>query len=253
MFFIADLKLNLMSYIFMGVLFIIISIAYFSTLITALITSMFIIFIMGSYFLYLNMVYGEEIKTTTYIWIFIFPVTAYLFGIFSELIADLRSECSNYKNMMKDLVTIDKISAYSNIKKFYLDLEEEISKSKRYNFSLSLMLIKIEHYKEIRATHGLEYANEIIKKLAETINGSVRVEDKRYRLTDELFGLILPNSSQEGTEVLINRLRHNLPRLNIEKREVEVDLKIAALEYDKDIKDSFEYKKRVEEELAYDL
>lgn len=251
--FFINIELNFTLYCKAGILIIVMLISYFTSVVGSLITSLVIIFIYGSYYLFNNIVYQQSIEMKDYIWIIIYPLTAFLFSRFSEIITSIRDEQTKTKKSLTELVTLDDITGFSNSRKFYIDLEEEISRAKRYNSTFSIMLIKIVYYQEIAAIHGRVYVKNIIKRIAQNIDKNLRLEDRKYRLEDDLFAIILPNTKSEGAELLMKRLKPAISTISIEEKTHQIDIQIAFKEYDESIESSLKFKKLVEEELQYDI
>lgn len=251
--FFINIELDFTLYCKAGILIIVMLISYFTSVVGSLITSLIIIFIYGSYYLFNNIVYQQSIEMEDYLWIIIYPLTAFLFSRFSEIITSIRDEQTKTEKSLTELVTLDDITGFSNSRKFYIDLEEEISRAKRYNSTFSIMLIKIVYYQEIAAIHGRVYVKNIIKRIAQNINKNLRLEDKKYRLEDDLFAIILPSTKSEGAELLMKRLKPAISTISIEEKTHQIDIQIAFREYDESIESSLKFKKLVEEELQYDI
>jgi len=81
----------------------------------------------------------------------------------------------------------------------YLDesLERELSRAKRDNLPLSLLMIDIDHFKRLNDTHGHQAGDEVLKRLGELIRHGARRADLPCRYGGEEFLLVLPNVSSE--------------------------------------------------------
>lgn len=81
----------------------------------------------------------------------------------------------------------------------YLDesLERELSRAKRDNLPLALLMIDIDHFKQLNDTYGHQAGDEVIKCLGELIRKGARSADLPCRYGGEEFLLVLPNMSIE--------------------------------------------------------
>jgi len=76
----------------------------------------------------------------------------------------------------------------------YLDatLEREMARSKREGLPLSLMLIDIDHFKQVNDTYGHQAGDEVLKRLAGILCENARSEDIACRYGGEEFLLLQP-------------------------------------------------------------
>ena len=80
----------------------------------------------------------------------------------------------------------------------YLDstLARELAHAKREGQPLWLMLIDIDHFKNINDTYGHQMGDEVIKGLAHLLHDKARADDVVCRYGGEEFLLLLPNMQQ---------------------------------------------------------
>lgn len=117
------------------------------------------------------------------------------------------------KELRKQLVNMaiyDELTGLYNYRFFTQALERELSRSQRYAYQLTLLLIDIDYFKRINDQHGHEKGNEVLQSLAETILDCVRDSDYAARYGGEEFVVILPQTSpREGFQVA-ERLRKKI-------------------------------------------
>ncbi|QEK12844.1 GGDEF domain-containing protein [Crassaminicella thermophila] len=250
-------EIDFKDFILYELVFILLYIAYFTNIVTGLLTSAFFIFGYGSYALYQSIFNkGFDISKSFY-WIIIFPLTAFITGKFSKHLKDMRWELEKIEKDIQNLVTIDEATGLSNAKEFYKDLDEEISRANRYNFHLTLMVIEIQYFEELISIYGKTQVEKIIKVFAKIITKTIRNEDKEYRTDKNIFSIILQNTDATGAEILKERLKKALSHIIIQEgndeKEYKLDIKIGFIQYNKQITSIFEYKELAEKELEYDI
>lgn len=90
-------------------------------------------------------------------------------------------------------------------------LEREISRSKRKEENIGVMMIDIDHFKIFNDSFGHEAGDFVLKQLGLALSQFVRKEDIACRYGGEEFTLILPNTSleisQKRAEQLCDRIR----------------------------------------------
>ena len=94
----------------------------------------------------------------------------------------------------------------------YLDrrLKEEISRSRRYGLPLSILLLDIDHFKNVNDNYGHQAGDYVLKKFGELILDSVRETDIVARYGGEEVLVILPNTSESNAIILAERLRKDV-------------------------------------------
>jgi diguanylate cyclase (GGDEF)-like protein/PAS domain S-box-containing protein len=77
----------------------------------------------------------------------------------------------------------------------YLDetLERELSRSRREGYPLSLVLLDLDHFKQINDTYGHQAGDRALVVLAETLRADIRHEDVLCRYGGEEFIILMPH------------------------------------------------------------
>ena len=108
--------------------------------------------------------------------------------------------------------TTDELTGLFNRKYLHQRLEAELSRSKRYNISLSCLLLDIDYFKVINDMYGYDCGDVLLKKLAEIMSQHVRKEDVLTRYGDEEFIILLPNTDEEHAYLFAERLRRDIAK-----------------------------------------
>lgn len=255
--FIPNSNLSILDFIMMCLIFFTVMITYIGGMVVGLILCSIIIFIYASYIFYMNLVKGFEIQYVSYLWMISIPLLSFTMGKLSSNISQLQKLNLKLIETQRNLITIDQETGLGNIKLFYMNLEKEISKTKRHNTPCTLMMIKLPYYKEIRSIIGKNKSDKLIKDISDIIISSTRNEDDRYTLENDTLAIIMPVTDAQGASIVKNRIKDRITELNLDLRSqkeyVNVDVKISIVEYRDDIKNSMEFKLLAEEELQYDV
>ncbi|MCC0704209.1 MULTISPECIES: diguanylate cyclase domain-containing protein [unclassified Clostridioides] len=248
-------KLNV--FIMLSVIFFIIMLTYLSNSVVGLITSSITIFIYTSYILYNNITHNIDVEFISYIWIIAIPISSIIMGNINKNINELQLTNIKLTEQYKELVTIDNETGLRNLKIFYNDVNMEISKSVRYTTTFSLMIVKLPYYENLQTIFGESKTNKIVKYISSNIVECTRNEDIIYSLQKDMIGILMPNTALEGSKVVRDRIKKRIKELNLDLnnkgRYVNIDVKIAILEYKDTFGDSINFKNMVEEELQYDV
>jgi diguanylate cyclase (GGDEF)-like protein len=83
---------------------------------------------------------------------------------------------------------------------------KEIARAKRHRHPLTCVLIDVNKLKEINDTYGHQRGDEVLKKLGQLILSNCRQSDIPVRWGGDEFLLLLPETSEEQAQNLIERI-----------------------------------------------
>ncbi|WP_061320554.1 GGDEF domain-containing protein [Clostridium botulinum] len=247
----------MLNFIMLGSLFMVTIVAYFRGIVEGFLFSAMIIFFYVTFIIYNNTIHRNPVELITYIWMVDIPLSAFISGKLSENINLIQSINTRLQKEYRDLITIDKTTGLSNLKGFYIDLDREMSKAKRHELNLSLMIVKIQYYDELNAILGEKKMEEILKIISNVITLAIRGEDISYKLNKNTLAILMPSTNLQGAEVVKNRIKESISEKNLkikqEDKNVNIDIKVGIVEYKNTIKEAFEFKELAEKELEYDV
>lgn len=109
----------------------------------------------------------------------------------------------------------DGLTGLHNHRFFIERLGEEINKSQHSGRPLSLIMLDIDHFKQVNDHYGHQAGDRVLEILAETIRAHARVGDEAGRYGGEEFSLALTDNNREQAEVLAERLLQAIRELSI--------------------------------------
>ena len=86
-------------------------------------------------------------------------------------------------------------------------LAEEISKARRYNFELSVLLFDLDYFKRVNDEYGHQAGDQVLIEFSALVNGQLRDSDILSRYGGEEFIIIAPNTGPANAALLAERLR----------------------------------------------
>ncbi|KAA0013702.1 GGDEF domain-containing protein [Billgrantia pellis] len=126
------------------------------------------------------------------------------------------------------LATRDHLTETYN-RRHLLELADiELRRAFRYNLSLCLMMLDIDHFKEINDTCGHQAGDRAIRILARTLMATVRECDLVGRYGGDEFLILMPETTPEGAREIAERVRRTLEQSG----QITVSIGIASLEPD---------------------
>ncbi|MFQ3260856.1 diguanylate cyclase [Reinekea sp.] len=159
----------------------------------------------------LNEVYDSQKLTSTILVAMTMLFTAILIYLFerniSRLVYSYEKEISGYSRELEKLSTTDKLTGLSN--RLFLDgiLEKVLEKSKRYKTPFSIILIDIDHFKNVNDTFGHQAGDTLLKEFSALLKSNTRSSDAVGRWGGEEFLIICMESGQQGAVQLAETLR----------------------------------------------
>jgi len=131
------------------------------------------------------------------------------------------------------LSSIDGLSRLPNRSHWESVVASEFRRCRRIGHPSSVMMIDIDHFKEINDRHGHPVGDEVIRNVAELVRRSLRLHDVPGRYGGEEFGVVLPGTGVEGAEVLAERIRTRIESAVLEPRNaVRATLSIGVAAFD---------------------
>ncbi len=127
------------------------------------------------------------------------------------------TDIENEAQILERLATTDPLTKIYNRLKLNELLAFEIKKSDRYNLPLSLIMLDIDHFKEINDNYGHDVGDEVLVKLCESIAAGIRKTDIFARWGGEEFMIMLPNTPLDGAKTMAENLRKNVENTKFEK------------------------------------
>ncbi len=142
--------------------------------------------------------------------------TAELSKANDELIHEVERR-QEVEEKLKILVTIDELTSAYNRRAFNNYLHINMGRAKRYNEPLSMLMLDIDHFKNINDSHGHDVGDLILKALVHVAKESIRQEDILARWGGEEFSVLLPQTGKNTVLQLAERLRktisdHHFPK-----------------------------------------
>ena len=139
------------------------------------------------------------------------------------------------RNKAVQLSYRDSLTGLYNRRFFTQRLKEETSRSNRYNYQLTCLLLDIDYFKSINDNFGHTTGDVVLKKFADKLKQCVRDVDILARYGGEEFVVVLPHTKREHGVVLAERIRKKIEQgifeFNGNKVDVTVSIGVASLEY----------------------
>jgi diguanylate cyclase (GGDEF)-like protein len=117
---------------------------------------------------------------------------------------------------LERLAMTDELTGVPNRRHFLAQLENELQRALRYKHQASLVMLDLDHFKQVNDRYGHPAGDEVLKHFAELLRGQIRREDVVGRLGGEEFALLMPETAQSGAQTVLERIRHELAQARLD-------------------------------------
>lgn len=111
---------------------------------------------------------------------------------------------------IEQLTVIDHLTQVYNRKYYDETLEKEIHSAERYGYNISLLMLDIDHFKDVNDTHGHLVGDDILKEFADLLHLNTRDSDIVSRIGGEEFTIIVSNDTEESACAFARKLRKEI-------------------------------------------
>jgi len=108
---------------------------------------------------------------------------------------------------------IDNLTGIGNHRAYQEDFHREVSRANRYDETLSLALLDIDDFKVVNDRDGHFQGDNVLKMIASLLK-SLRIVDRGYRVGGDEFAIILPHTSLEKAQELMEKLRSKVQAMS---------------------------------------
>lgn len=108
---------------------------------------------------------------------------------------------------LRDLATRDELTGLYNRREMDRLLQGEVSRCRRYEHSLALVMVDIDDFKSINDTYGHITGDNVLRSIAKILGEQLRTTDRIARYGGDELALILPETSERGTLLMVERMR----------------------------------------------
>jgi len=111
---------------------------------------------------------------------------------------------------LEALATTDPLTRVLNRRALLDRLNTEVDRARRYESSLTLLLLDLDHFKQINDTAGHLAGDMVLRQIGELLEEAIRKVDIVARYGGEEFVVILPETALEGGVAFAERLRERI-------------------------------------------
>lgn len=121
----------------------------------------------------------------------------------------------------------DELTNLPNQGKIMRILEGELERSQRYKRPMTLMMLDVDHFKNVNDTYGHPAGDRVLQELSSWFRDEVRGTDSVGRYGGEEFMFVLPETLEHDAYALAERIRERCNENSIAWKDGEINLSVS--------------------------
>lgn len=116
---------------------------------------------------------------------------------------------------LEALANTDPLTQLYNRRYFMEQFTLEMERHARSGLTLGLLILDLDHFKQINDTHGHPMGDEVLRKAAAALQDGIRDADVVARIGGEEFAVLVVDATMDGPRVLAERLCEGIRQLEV--------------------------------------
>lgn len=152
----------------------------------------------------------------------------------AQLLEALRSNISAHINnailhdKIRMLAAVDELTQLLNRRFGIKRLNEEFARSIRHGIPLSVIMLDIDHFKQINDNFGHDAGDDVLKFVARSLEKGLRASDVVCRYGGEEFLIIAPGAGLRDAGKIAERIRINIENSSIKFQDKELKITVSS-------------------------
>ena len=124
-------------------------------------------------------------------------------------------EIEQLQGALREQAIRDSLTGCFNRRYFDETLERELSRARREGYPLALVILDLDHFKQINDTYGHQAGDEALKELAARLHADIRHEDVLCRYGGEEFVILMPRMPLTVAAERAERWRQSIGEIRV--------------------------------------
>lgn len=135
-------------------------------------------------------------------------------SLFAHMVAAAWCNAELYSELL-DAAMTDPLTTLFNTRWLHEAGARELAQSVRNDSPLALLLLDLDHFKQVNDSCGHAVGDAILRRVARTLRSSIRRGDAAVRFGGEEFLIILPDTGPDGARRVADNIRDAVRRLRV--------------------------------------
>jgi diguanylate cyclase (GGDEF)-like protein len=124
-------------------------------------------------------------------------------------------DSNRLRKRYQQLSMVDELTGLNNRRYFFNEAEAHLSRALRSEQPCSLMLIDIDHFKQVNDQWGHLVGDQVLAAIARLLLEEARGGDLLARVGGEEFVIMLPETGIEGADLMAQRIQERLVKFEL--------------------------------------
>lgn len=111
------------------------------------------------------------------------------------------------RKQLSQLATEDPLTGIGNRRTMDRELDIALADSKRYDLSFGLLVMDLDHFKQINDQFGHAAGDDVLVRFVRLVSDACRASDRLFRLGGEEFVLLVPKVDDEGLSGVAKKIQ----------------------------------------------
>jgi two-component system, cell cycle response regulator len=139
-------------------------------------------------------------------------------------IKDINDQLLRTNAHLKKMVDTDDLTGLLNMRSLYSRLNYEIARGKRYNRTVCVVMMDLDHFKSVNDGHDHLFGSFVLSEIGKLIKASIRNVDIAARFGGDEFLIVLTEIDRETALVFCDRLRMQIENYSFQNGTDEMSL-----------------------------
>ncbi|KAA6472978.1 diguanylate cyclase domain-containing protein [Bacillus swezeyi] len=221
----------------------------------ALAGTIVVLFVLGTLMMFLQTSQAavfapEEGLRMLVVWGMALLLFSFISGRIHDVATELQHSVKRLQSEIKSFVAIDRVTGFDNQQRMKLELSEEMKRAERYGNSFVFLLLQMHYFKEFKSLYGEKETDRLFQFVSSQIRSCVRETDKKFRPSEERFGIVLTHTPAEHMPAVLSKLKKQLDSYQLQNgKYVTLTFHVCYLTYRKDLKTAEQFLEELENEM----
>jgi diguanylate cyclase (GGDEF)-like protein len=120
---------------------------------------------------------------------------------------DLHRQIEGKNRLLEELALTDPLTGLPNRRAVVSWGSRQLSGAARHGFAFWVVLVDLDHFKDVNDNHGHEAGDAVLKRFSEILKANTRYSDISGRIGGEEFLQVLTHTDEEGVRIVVERMR----------------------------------------------
>ena len=149
-------------------------------------------------------------------WVVLFLLASFIIGLAGNKLKSIEKVFIDFKQELDELLLTGRAAKFASMHRFHQDLDYEIARSKRSKSTFVLIFLELTDLADIELRFGKEGQSKIIDAIGSALLRATRETDKKARVDENTFSLILPETPLDNIFIVTKKILDSLQNVNIE-------------------------------------